>query len=280
MMFDVGSRSETALQPRAEGRAELVAEVRGGVTRLAHLYQRGSAKCLLPRLAGRCEAVFLNTAGGITGGDRLAWAAEAGPGAGLVVTTQAAERIYRAQPGQVGRVATRLTLGTGARLEWLPQETILFDRSALERTLTVEVAADATLLALEAVVLGRKAMGEQVGRAHFTEHWRIRRAGRLVYADALRLTGAVAETVARPALMGGHRALASLVYMAPDAEARLGEARALLGEAEGGVESGASAWNGLFAIRMLAPDGQALRRALLRFLAAFRAAPLPRVWTM
>lgn len=280
MMFDAGSRSDAALQPRAEGKAEVVAERRGAATRLARLYQRGSAKCLMPRLAGGCEAVFLNTAGGITGGDRLEWAAEARPGAALVVTTQAAERVYRARAPEVGRVETRLRLGPGARLDWLPQETILFDGAALERTLTVEMAADATLLALEALILGRTAMGETVAAAHLTDGWRIRRVGRPVYADALRLTGRVAETAARPALLGPHRALASLVYVAPDAEARLGEARALLAAAGAGVEAGVSAWDGLLALRLLAPDGQVLRRALVTFLSGFRAVPLPRFWTI
>lgn len=276
MMFDAGSRSDTALQPRAEGRAEVVAVAAHGATRLARLYQQGSAKCLMPRGQPGCEAVFLNTAGGITGGDRLDYAAEAGPGARLTVTTQAAERVYKAQPGEVGRVTTRLVLGAGASLDWLPQATILFDRSALERRFEVEMAADARLLMAESLVLGRAAMGETVAAAHLSDQWRIRRAGKLVYADALRLTGRVAETAARPGLLGPNRALASLVYVAPDAESRLDQARRALPDGD----AGASAWNGLLAVRMGAPDGHSLRQALIRFLTEFRGAKLPRVWTM
>jgi urease accessory protein len=276
MMFDAGSRSDAALQPRAVGRAEVVAVAQHGGTRLARLYQQGCCKCLMPRGQGGCEAVLLNTAGGITGGDRLDYAAEAGPGAALTVTTQAAERAYRVQPGEVGRVSVRLTLGAGSALDWLPQETILFDRSSLQRRYEVEMAADARLLMVEAMVLGRAAMGETVESAHLADRWRIRRAGRLVYADALRLTGAVAATAARPGVLGPNRALASLVYVAPDAEARLDRARDLLPEGD----AGASAWNGLLAVRMAAPDGQVLRRWLIRFLNEFRGAALPRVWTM
>jgi len=275
MMFDAGSRSDAALQPRAEGRAEVVAELRDGATRLARLYQQGCCKCLMPRVGG-FEAVLLNTSGGIAGGDRLAYAAEAGAGAQVTVTTQAAERAYRARPGEVGQVATRLVLGAGAALDWLPQETILFDGAALERRYEVEMAPDARLLMAEAVILGRAAMGETVRSAHLADQWRIRRGGRLAYADALRLTGPVAETAARPALLGGHRALASIVYVAPDAEARLDQVRDLLPEGD----AGASAWNGLLAVRMAMPDGAALRRAMTRFLTGFRGAPLPRVWTI
>lgn len=276
MMFDAGSRSDAALQPRAQGRAEVVVRAAGGATRLARLYQQGCCKCLMPKGQGGCEAVLINTAGGITGGDRLDYAAEAGPGAHLTVTTQAAERAYKAQPGEVGRVTLRLTLGAGAALDWLPQETILFDRSALERRFEVEMADDARLLMVEALVLGRAAMGETLATAHLADQWRIRRGGRLAYADALRLTGPVAATAARPALLGRNRAVASLVYVAPDAEARLDRARALLPDGD----AGASAWNGLIAVRMAFPDGRALRDALARFLTEFRGAPLPRVWTM
>lgn len=265
-------------QPRAIGRVRVAARLRGDRTALADLHQAGSARALFPREQGALVAVLLNTAGGITGGDRFDWLAEAAPGAALTLTTQAAERVYRAQAGETARVDTRLTLAPGARLDWLPQETILFDGAALDRSLCVEMAEDAALLALEPVVLGRQAMGERVQRAHFTDRWRIRRAGRLVWADSLRLSGAVADTASRPGLFGPNRAAASLVYVAPDAADRLAAARALLDES--GIEAGASARDGVLALRLLAPDGRALRAALARFLTVFRGAPLPRVWTI
>jgi urease accessory protein len=246
----------------------------GGRSRLSGLRQRGSAKCLLPRVVAEPEAVYLNTAGGITGGDRFDYAAEAGAGARLTCTTQAAERVYRARPGSVGRLASRLRLGAGARLDWLPQETILFDGGALERALEVEMAEDATLLAVEPLVLGRERMGETVREGHFLDRWRIRRAGRLVFADTLRLTGPVAEIAARPGLWGANRAAASLLLVAPGAEERLAAARAALPP-----EGGASAWEGMLAARLLAPDGRALRRALVRLLTVFRP-EMPRVWSL
>ncbi|MGF1446659.1 MAG: urease accessory protein UreD [Pikeienuella sp.] len=269
-----------ATQPRAQGVAAVGVAVSRGRSRLVRLRQQGSAKCLLPGRPAHPDAVFLNTAGGITGGDRLCFTAEAGAGARLRVATQTAERAYRAVPGQVGRVETHLVLGAGARLDWLPQETILFEGCAVERWIEVEMAADATLLMAEAGILGRAAMGERVTRGHYAEQWRVRRAGALVFADALRLSGPVAEIAARPALFGPNKAWASILYAAPDAEDRLSEARELLGRMPEAVEAGASAWNGLLALRMLAPGGKPLRAALMTVLAGLGRAALPRVWTM
>lgn len=275
-----GSAAALQAQPRAFGRAAVSVEVRRGESRLAGLRQEGSAKCLLPRIPGPPEAVFLNTAGGVTGGDDFGWTAGAGEGAQLTATTQTAERLYRVQPGTVGRIANRLSLGPGARLDWLPQETIVFDGAGLRRSLEVEMAADATLTALEAIVLGREMMGETVRAADVADRWRIRRGGRLVYADALRLPRAVAGGLAAAPLFGPNRAAATLVHVAPDAGARLAAVRDLLAAASAGAaEAGASARDGVLVVRMVAPTGQALRRALIRFLTDFRG-PLPRVWTM
>lgn len=271
-------RSE-ARQPRAEGEAHVAVRLRGGETRLADLRQRGSAKCMIPTTPGRIEAVLLNTAGGLTGGDRFEWSAEAQEGAALTLATQTAERIYRAQPGEEAQVETRLTLRAGARLDWLPQETILFDRGALRRRLEIDMAQDATFTGVEPLILGRAAMGETVCEARFRDGWRLRREGRLVWADQLRLVGPVAEIAARAACLNGAIAAATVVHAAPGAEARLEAARNLLGRAEG-AEAAASAFDGMICARIVARDGRALRRALIPLLEGLRGAALPRVWTM
>ena len=164
----------------------------------------------------------------------------------------------------------------GARLEWLPQETILFDRARLKRRYAVDLAPDATFLSFEGLMLGRLAHGDVMGEGHLEDHWRIRRGGALVFADAFRLSGPIGALLERPAVAGGARALATLLYIAPDAEARLEEARVLMESVP--CEAGASAWNGILAVRWLAPDIGTLRRAATSFLMAFRKAPLPRVW--
>ncbi|MEJ0098069.1 MAG: urease accessory protein UreD [Bauldia sp.] len=219
--------------------------------------------------------MLVNTAGGITGGDHLAYSARAGDGAHGVVTTQAAERIYRRSAG-VARIDTTLDVGSNASLDWLPQETILFDRSALARTLTADVHPSGRLLAVEAIVLGRAAMGETAREVVVTDSWRIRRGGTLIFADGLRLDGDAVATMAGGASGNGAAAIATLVLVAPDAEARIDAARAALADAAG--EAGASAWNGMLAARLIAATGQDLRADLMRLIIALRGATMPRVW--
>lgn len=249
----------------------------GPVTRLDRLHQDGCAKIRLPRdaTAAGLEAVLINTAGGLTGGDRLAWSAEAAAGTRLTLTTQACEKLYRAEAGRA-EVETRLTVGAGARLDWLPQETILFDGAALARRLDAELAPDATLLAVEAVILGRTAMAETVRHGEVRDRWRIRREGRLVFADDLALAGPIAATAALPPLLGGARAFASLLLVAEDAPRFLAPLRAAIAGA-----GGASAFDGKLFCRLVAPDGLALRRALIPALAVLRdGQPCPRVWRL
>jgi urease accessory protein len=248
----------------------------GGRSRVTRLAEAGSARIRLPRTAdGSLEAVTVNTGGGVAGGDRFANIVEVGHGAALVVTTAAAEKIYGSD-GPEATIATTIRVEEGGTVEWLPQETILFDRARLRRTLAVDLAADARALLFEATVFGRKARGETVETGAFRERWRVRRAGRLVYADDLRLGGDVADLLARPSVANGARALATLLYVGPDAETRIEEARAAL---EGATsECGASAWNGLLAIRFLAQDAETLRRDAARFMRAWRGRDLPRNW--
>lgn len=232
----------------------------------------------LPRRPiGACEAVLLNTAGGIACGDRFSVEADLGPGADLVLTTTAAEKIYRSD-GPVSTMETRVGLSPGARLCFLPQETILFDRAALRRRFEADLAGDARLLAFEAVLFGRAARFERIEAGSFTDTWRIRRDGRLVYADGLRLVGPITERLERAALGGGARAMATLIDVSPEAEERLEEVRALLEAVGSGVEAEASAWNGHLVVRFLSPDADALRAAALRVLVAYRGVPMPRVW--
>ncbi len=242
---------------------------------LADLKSQGCLKTLFPRgTRDRLTGVFVNTAGGITGGDRLAFEATAQEGSRLCLTTQAAERIYRAQPGQVGRVRNRLTVAPGARLDWLPQETILFDHGALDRSLGVDMAPDARLLASESLVLGRGAMGERLTQTHLADHFRIRRGGELVFADTLRLSTDTLPRLTGPAMLGQATALASVLFIAPEAEAHLPALRALMPDT-GGVSL---IRPGVLFARILASDSFVLRQSLIPVLTHLNGAPLPRTW--
>src|SRR5690606_15039803 len=142
---------------RAEGRLTIVQAE--GRTRLAELYQEGAAKIRLPRHDGDgIEAVLINTAGGLTGGDRLAWRIGVGENAALTLSTQACEKIYRSAGG-AAQVSTAVSVGSGGWLAWLPQETILFNRAALDRTLDIELGHGAEALLVEPVLIGRTAHG-------------------------------------------------------------------------------------------------------------------------
>ena len=263
-----------------------------GAAHLTTLYQSGSSKCLLPRVSGPMrEAVLLNTAGGITGGDVFDVEVSVAETT-LAVTSQTAERIYRSVSGS-GQVRNRLTIGPGGRLDWLPQETILFDGGRLDRRLDVDMAEDASLWAVESVVLGRTAMGEQVETGSLSDQWRIRRGGRLIHADGLRLRdrdtpdgdrASILDICGHAATANGRPAMASVVHVSPDAEDLLPRARALIGtlaERTGhDVRLAASAWNGLLGLRAVAASGHALKTALASVLSELRGSPMPRVWTL
>jgi len=262
---------------RARGDARLAFVSVAGETRLDACYQSGSAKIRLPRVAPDAvkEAVLLNTAGGLTGGDRLVYRVSAGAGSRASVSTQAAERIYRRRAGEAW-VETDLTVGPSARLDWLPQETILFDNSALSRRLVADVEADATLLAVETIVLGRRAMGETTRNVFVSDSWRVRRGGTLIFADGLRLDGNAEAIMSGGATGGGATALATLLLVSPDAESLVDAARETLACGQG--EGGASAWDGLLVARLLGSSALALRNDLTALVERLRGLAMPRVW--
>ena len=240
--------------------------------------QEGCLKARLPRpeRGAWTTAVTLNSSGGVAQGDRLGTAVEAGPGTRLTVASQAAERFYRSPGGAPACLRTALTVAAGAALEWLPQEAILFDGCALDRRLEMDVAADGRLVAVEALVFGRALMGETVRQAVLRDTIVLRHGGRLVLHDAIRLEGAVQAVLDRPAVADGDRAVATLVYVAPDAPGRLDEVRAALAP----FEAGASVMESVLVARIVARDGACARAAIVAGLAPLRdARPLPRVWS-
>ena len=268
----------TARHQRARGELAIGFKCRGAATVLGELRQEGCLKARFPRgeAAELPCATVLNCAGGIAGGDSLSVRIVALPGTAATVTTQAAERVYRALPDACAEVSTVLQVGSAATLEWLPQETILFEGCAMRRTLTVEVAADGRFLGLESLVFGRAAMGEVVRHARLLDRIVVRRDGRRLLHDAIRLDGAVDAVLARRAAAQRAGAVATLVLAAADAEAAVEPLRAGLAAYEAGV----SAWDGLLVARILAPGGAALRSAVVAGLNILRGGrTLPRVWT-
>ncbi|MEM7270063.1 MAG: urease accessory protein UreD [Pseudomonadota bacterium] len=277
MARDFAAPNETPIaQPRAQGEAFVGAAKRGASTVVTGLRQQGSAKALLPGRAGaHLEAVLLNTAGGVTGGDRFLYRGEAGEHAAMTMTTQTAERAYRAQPDQIGRVETRLIAASGSTLNWLPQETILFDHAALDRRLEVDLATDATFLACESVVFGRAAMGERLIHLHFRDNWRVRRDGRLIFAEALRIDGDPDAILNGQAALAGAGAMATALYAGTAAETKLTAVRAMLPET-----AGASAFEDKLVVRVLAADAFTLRRTTIPLIELLSGRKPPKVWML
>lgn len=281
-----GRERETAVVlQRVRGAGHLSVRAAEGGTRLARLFQDGSAKLRMPRaLPGRpYEAVMINTAGGLTAGDRIEWAFEAGEQASLTLTTQASEKTYKSVPGMLpASVRVHLSAKAGSSLFWLPQETILFEGAALKRTIEVDAAPDTRLLMVEPVVFGRKAMGEVLTRALLHDRWRIMIGGTIAHAEDTRFGPDMEASFGGPAGLMDARAIATLLYAGPDAEGRLAAARGILGES-----GGASFWQtlacpgGKLVARLCAADGYSLRRRLVPLVELFAGAGhLPRVWSL
>jgi len=253
---------------RANGCGRIVLSGSENGTRIEDIFERFPIRILFPRTGDGAikEAVLINTAGGVAGGDRLECSVTALPGASLAVTSQAAEKVYRALR-ETATVVTRLKAGESAKLAWLPQETIVFNRARLHRTTEVELVAGAELLALEGVVLGRAAHGEVVVGGQITDTWRVRENGRLIWADSFRIDDEIFPHLHRKALLSNCTAIATLIYFGRSLEKRLEFLRDIIPSL--GCTSGATLVGGLIVVRFAATESSALKLALRSLLQQF-----------
>jgi urease accessory protein len=260
---------------RAQGAVTFDVHQVEGVTRRRSLYESGSLRVRFPSPeAEGLSAVFVNTAGGIAGGDRFDIDISTGAGSRLAATTAAAEKIYRAE-GPAARLNIALKAEAGSHLAWLPQETILFDRARVLRRIDIDLAESASLLLCEIVVFGRAAMGERMRQGEFVDRWRLRRGGRLVFAETIRLDGDIGEKLARPAVAKGGVAIGTALIVPGDAVLveRIREVSNSLSS-----EVGISAWNGFAMARFCAQDAARLRADMMTVLGRASSAVLPRLW--
>jgi urease accessory protein len=272
---DATAEDDVFAANRARGSITLGVGARGNVTRCMRLHEAGGLRVRFPNCeVGEFEAVILNTAGGIAGGDQLTVAIAVDEGGRLTVTTAAAEKAYRSI-GPPATIDVRLTIGAGGLVRWLPQELILFNRARIRRSIDIDLAENATLVLAESVLFGRSAMGETVAVGAFFDRWRVRRGGRLVYAETVRLEGLIAEKLARPAVADGGRAIAT-VLLIPGDDSAVAAARALSEGFRG--EVGLSSWNGITVVRICAKEGSHLRHDLVSILTQCGRGPLPRLW--
>ncbi len=297
MKIDVARHPHAILEAgleRGHGRAEIrVAKNGAGETAIGGLYQRSPCRVLFPRpeAGDPFTAVVATTSGGLAGGDSLEISAAAGAGCRAVVTTQAAEKVYRALAADC-TVKAVFSAAPGAWLEWLPQESILFDGARLRRRTEVDTVADGRLLACDMVVFGRRARGERFTRGLLHDAWRVHRDGALLWADDLHLDGDIRARIDHPAGFAGADAYATIVYVGADGADRLASVRAEIDAA--GVDAGrpgalrvaASLVNGVLVIRLLAAEARMLRAEVMRLCIFLRTeaaglpARMPRVWTI
>lgn len=267
--------AETFAANRAVGTVAFDVQVRDGVTRRGELHESGSLRVRFPSPESQgLSAVFVNTAGGVAAGDRFDVSITARENSRLTVTTAAAEKVYRSNEADA-QLNIALRVDDGAHLAWLPQETILFDRARVSRRIGIDLADKASLLMCEIVVFGRAAMGERMMSGAFSDRWRLRRGGRLVFAENIRLDGEIGTKLARPSVANGGVAIGTAL-IAPGDEALVERVREA--SADFGGEVGVSAWNGFAMVRFCAQDAARLRADMMTVLGRVSPVALPRLW--
>ncbi len=260
---------------RARGAVAFDVRSVDGVTRRGTLHESGSLRVRFPSPEGEgLSAVFVNTAGGVAGGDRFDIEITAHEGARLTLTTAAAEKVYRAT-ATPAELNIALKVADGAHLSWLPQETILFDRARMSRQIDIDLTEAASLLLGEIAVFGRAAMGERMQQGAFVDRWRVRRGGKLVFAETVRLDGDVGSKLARRAIANGGAAIGTALIV-PGDEAVVERVREIASSLRG--EAAISAWNGFAMARFCAQDAARLRADMMAVLGRASLSPLPRLW--
>ncbi len=271
----IAASSDTFAANRARGAVTFDVHLRDGVTRRRELHESGSLRVRFPSPEQQgLSAVFVNTAGGVAGGDIFDIDISAGEGASLTVTTAAAEKIYRSH-GPDSQVNIALRAEAGSHISWLPQETILFDQFRVVRKLDIDLAETASLLLAEIVVFGRTAMNETIARGSFTDRWRLRRGGKLIFADTVKLDGDFSGKLASRAIANGAVAIGTALIV-PGNESLIEKIREASESFE--AEVGVSAWNGFALVRFCAQDAARLRSDMMTVLARVSPARLPRLW--
>lgn len=261
---------------RANAGVRVATKAIAAVTGLADLSEHGGYRAKFPTVAGRgIEVVLVNTGGGVAGGDRVAFEIAAGEATLTTVATAAAERIYRALDAPA-RIDVRLSAAHGSTLAWLPQGTILFSGARVERRFDVNMTSTSRVLMAETTVFGRIESGEVMKSGLLQDRWRIRRDGRLVFADQARLSGHISGLLHRPAVASGSRCFGLLVCLGPDLGERLDPLRNAVASLDGTFAS--SAWNGMLVMRAQTGHHHIMQEGMRRAIAELGLAPVPATW--
>jgi len=275
---------------RSQGHAIVSFKCRAASTVIDDLYQQGSAKVRIVRTEPHriFEAVLINTTGGITDGDEFKADITWGQNTRAIVTTQACERYYRSI-GKPAKISTQLNVENNACALWLPQEGIMFDGANYQRNTAVELGQNARLLAVESSVFGRLAMGELIKTGSARECWQVRINDRLVFAEALGLEGNISRKLDQPAIAGGAKAVATIVYAGPDNDVFRNEINQIITCND--MQGRATSFDQLTITRLFAPTAQILRdnsvtllnvliKKMVPDMGGSNSSLLPRVWSL
>lgn len=275
MMNTAQETADSFAANRASGFVAFETTAHEDKTRRGKVDERGSLRVRFPSPDTRgLSAVLVNTAGGIAGGDKFGVTIDAGANSAVTLTTAAAEKVYRSH-GPAAHVEVKLTAQDHAHIAWLPQETILFDSARLSRRFDIDLSETASLLLAEIVVFGRTAMHETVRTGSYADRWRLRRGGRLVFAETTRLDRQISDKLSRKAVAAGGVAFAT-VLIAPGRDEIVDRIREASDMFAG--EVGASCWNGIAMVRFCASSAASVRKDVMTVLARIDATALPRIW--
>lgn len=254
---------------RSDGRLSIDVVWKQGRTRLNALRQNAPCRVFFPSVsdASIMEAILVNTGGGLVEGDCMSTTVAVGARAGLLVTTQAAEKIYRSLT-QSCIVANHLHVAGDGLLMWLPQETILFDGGRLLRHQTVSVETNSCFLAADVTIFGRIARGEHLLHGQLRDTWSIWCKQKMVWLDCLRFEGDFAAHRARRFGFGDSVGLATVIYFGDAAASFL----LLAKDAAARYGGGATLVNGVLLARFLSNDEALLRAAALSLAGELRHA--------
>lgn len=277
--------TQAALRPlRAQPKIAIAfaADENENRTVVGRLAESGGARVLLPRRltsTKECQALIVNTAGGYASGDRAHVEIEVGPRSQALVSTPAAERVYRSDgPTGVTSYITKVICGAGSELLLVPQETILFAGSRLHRSLEADVDKTARLIVVEITTFGRQAMGEAAGHGELRQDWTVRQDGRLSYAERLRIDGDLGTVLAKKEVADGHRVMGTLLFLGREVQDCLDGLRSRLEDWQKRLVAAASCWEGKLVLRLLAHGTEQARAVMLEAIEYLGGSSLARLW--
>ena len=254
----------------------LKATIKGSENRIGKLYQEGSSRLFFPENFSKTkECVVINTAGGITGGDKFESSIEATEGSSIVVTTQASEKVYKSSHGSA-EVETTFFASKNSKLLWLPQDTILFSESDLSRKIIIRIEDTSELLAFDQIVLGRSAMGENIQESNFHDMWTIYNGDRLIYFDQSGWKNTVPLNCAG---LKGIKSYASFYYVGSKTKF-YEEKLKRMKQVYKNVYLGTSLRNGCLLARMFGSDAKSIKDRVINLLREIWQLDTPNVWKL